>query len=605
MMKRNEKLIRTKLWQYLLPGIMMTAALQMGNIVDTMLVGNILGADAMSAVKIGMTIDNIMEIPGYVLGVGGSVAVGILLGKREREKANRVFSVTLAVSLICGVIFALLSVTSPALAAMLTGGNALTDDVAGFVFVTLLGAPVLSLALQFMNYVAVDNNPSAASAYVIVSNVVNLTLDYLLLKYTSLGTAGAALSTVLGYGLAMFVLIVYFRSPKRMLKFVNPFRKDMGESRNPDQDAKDARRPKGHAKEAFLLAASAGIPTLLYMVFITVKDLGLNTMIIRLIGNNAMAVYTVCANVVQLVMLLVGGIIGTIVSIGGVIYGEKDYFGIRSLVKNVLIYSYAVLALLLVVLLCFTRYVVALFGITGGPLLETAVPALRIFVFCLPFYLWNKFLTTYYQSTEKTKISGLVTSLQNCVAILPAAAVLVFAARSAGLDMLDALMASFIVSEIATMGIAWIYRKVKYPGQGVLLLPDGEDENILDMSIEGTMEDAGKIPREMIEFCREKGVDSSKANLLAVAAEEMIVNIIRYGGKKVNTIYVNLCITEHSMIFRIRDNGIPFDPTDYTVDSGEFEIHGIEVVKSITDKIQYMRVLDLNNSVVEIALGEN
>ena len=605
MMKRNEKLIRTKLWQYLLPGIMMTAALQMGNIVDTMLVGNILGADAMSAVKIGMTIDNIMEIPGYVLGVGGSVAVGILLGKREREKANRVFSVTLAVSLICGVIFALLSVTSPALAAMLTGGNALTDDVAGFVFVTLLGAPVLSLALQFMNYVAVDNNPSAASAYVIVSNVVNLTLDYLLLKYTSLGTAGAALSTVLGYGLAMFVLIVYFRSPKRMLKFVNPFRKDMGESRNPDQDAKDARRPKGHAKEAFLLAASAGIPTLLYMVFITVKDLGLNTMIIRLIGNDAMAVYTVCANVVQLVMLLVGGIIGTIVSIGGVIYGEKDYFGIRSLVKNVLIYSYAVLALLLVVLLCFTRYVVALFGITGGPLLETAVPALRIFVFCLPFYLWNKFLTTYYQSTEKTKISGLVTSLQNCVAILPAAAVLVFAARSAGLDMLDALMASFIVSEIATMGIAWIYRKVKYPGQGVLLLPDGEDENILDMSIEGTMEDAGKIPREMIEFCREKGVDSSKANLLAVAAEEMIVNIIRYGGKKVNTIYVNLCITEHSMIFRIRDNGIPFDPTDYTVDSGEFEIHGIEVVKSITDKIQYMRVLDLNNSVVEIALGEN
>lgn len=579
-MKRNEKLIRTKLWQYLLPSIMMTAALQMGNIVDTMLVGNILGADAMSAVKIGMTIDNIMEIPGYVLGVGGSVAVGILLGKREREKADRVFSITLTVSLICGAIFALLSVASPVLAEMLTGGNALTDDVAGFVFVTLLGAPVLSLALQFMNYVAVDNNPSAASAYVIVSNVINLVLDYFVLKYTSLGTAGAALSTVLGYGLAMFVLIIYFRSPKRMLKFVNPFR-------------------EGH-REAFLLALSTGIPTLLYMIFITVKDLGLNTMIIRIIGNDAMAVYTVCTNVVLLVELLVGGIIGTIASIGGVIYGEKDYFGIKSLVKNVLIYSYAVLAFVLVILLCFTQYVVALFGISGGQLLEISVAALRIFVLCLPFYLWNKFMTTYYQSTEKTEISGIVTSLQNCVAILPAAAVFVFAAKAAGLDMLNALMASFIVSEIATMAIAFIYRKVRYKNQGVLLLPDVENENILDMSIEGTLEDAGKIPREMIEFCKEKGVDSSKANLLAVAAEEMIVNIIRYGGKKVHTIDVNLCITKQAIIFRIRDNGIPFDPTDYTVDSDEFEIHGIEVVKSITDKIQYMRVLDLNNSVVEI-----
>ena len=69
-MERNEKLIKTKLWQYLLPSIMMTAALQLGNIVDTMLVGNILGADAMSAVKVGMTVDHIMEIPGYVLGVG-------------------------------------------------------------------------------------------------------------------------------------------------------------------------------------------------------------------------------------------------------------------------------------------------------------------------------------------------------------------------------------------------------------------------------------------------------------------------------------------------------------------------------------------------------
>lgn len=578
-MKRNEKLIRTKLWQYLLPSIMMTAALQMGNIVDTMLVGNILGPDAMSAVKIGMTIDNIMEIPGYVLGVGGSVAVGILLGKREREKADRVFSVTLAVSLLCGFLFSLLSVTSPALANLLTGGNSLTEDVTRFVFVTLLGAPVLSLALQFMNYVAVDNNPSAASAYVITSNVINLVLDYLILKYTPLGTAGAALSTILGYGLAMFVLVIYFRSPKRMLKFVPPF---------------------WHTKSEFLLAVTTGLPTLLYMIFITVKDLGLNTVIVRVIGNDAMAVYTVCTNVVLLVELLVGGIIGTIASIGGVIYGEKDYFGIRSLVKNVMIYSYSVLAAALVILFCFTEYVVALFGISGGNLLEISVASLRIFVICLPFYLWNNFMTTYYQSTEKTTLSGLVTSLQNCIAPLPAAVLFILAARAAGLDMLRALMVSFIVSEIVTIVIVFFYRRWKYKNQGILLLPGLEDENILDISVAGNIEEAAKIPREIMAFCREKGADGRKANLLAVAAEEMLANIIQYGGKKADTIDVNLCITEASILFRIRDNGIPFDPTDYTTDSDEFEIHGIEVVKSITDKIQYMRVLDLNNTVIEM-----
>ncbi len=582
-MERNEKLIRMKLWQYLLPSIMMTAALQMGNIVDTMLVGNILGADAMSAVKVGMTIDNIMEIPGYVLGVGGSVAVGILLGKRERDKANRVFSMTLTVSVLCGIVFALLSVTSPVLAEALTGGGSLTADVRAFIFVTLLGAPVISLALQFMNYVAVDNNPSVASAYVIVSNVINLALDYLILKYTALGTAGAALSTVLGYGIAMLVLILYLRSPKRMLKYVFPFGRG------------------GLASGAeFMLALSTGMPTLLYMVFLTTKDLGLNTMIVRMIGNDGMAVYTVCANVVLLVELLVGGIIGTIASIGGVIYGEKDYFGIRSLVKHVLIYSYAVLLVILIILWVFPQYVVALFGITEGVLSSMASAALRIFVCSLPFYLLNKFMTTYYQSTEQTKLSGIVTSLQTCVAILPLAVVFTLAAKAAGLDLLNALMAAFVASEIVTIVIAFIYRKLKYKDQGFLLLPEKEEEAVYDISAAADLEEVEKVPREIIGFCKAHQVDAGRANLLAVAAEEMLVNIIRYGGKKADTIDINLRIADDTLLFRLRDNGIPFDPTDYSVDSGEYEIHGIEVVRSITDRMQYMRVLDLNHTVIEM-----
>lgn len=582
-MERNEKLIRMKLWQYLLPSIMMTAALQMGNIVDTMLVGNILGADAMSAVKVGMTIDNIMEIPGYVLGVGGSVAVGILLGKRERDKANRVFSMTLTVSVLCGIVFALLSVTSPVLAEALTGGGSLTADVRAFIFVTLLGAPVISLALQFMNYVAVDNNPSVASAYVIVSNVINLALDYLILKYTALGTAGAALSTVLGYGIAMLVLIRYLRSPKRMLKYVFPFGRG------------------GLASGAeFMLALSTGMPNLLYMVFLTTKDLGLNTMIVRMIGNDGMAVYTVCANVVLLVELLVGGIIGTIASIGGVIYGEKDYFGIRSLVKHVLIYSYAVLLVILIILWVFPQYVVALFGITEGVLSSMASAALRIFVCSLPFYLLNKFMTTYYQSTEQTKLSGIVTSLQTCVAILPLAVVFTLAAKAAGFDLLNALMAAFVASEIVTIVIAFIYRKLKYKDQGFLLLPEKEEEAVYDISAAADLEEVEKVPREIIGFCKAHQVDAGRANLLAVAAEEMLVNIIRYGGKKADTIDINLRIADDTLLFRLRDNGIPFDPTDYSVDSGEYEIHGIEVVRSITDRMQYMRVLDLNHTVIEM-----
>ena len=50
--QRNERLIENKIWKYLLPGIMMSLALQLGNIVDTVFVGNFLGTEAMSAITL-------------------------------------------------------------------------------------------------------------------------------------------------------------------------------------------------------------------------------------------------------------------------------------------------------------------------------------------------------------------------------------------------------------------------------------------------------------------------------------------------------------------------------------------------------------------------
>ena len=44
---------------------------------------------------------------------------------------------------------------------------------------------------------------------------------------------------------------------------------------------------------------------------------------------------------------------------------------------------------------------------------------------------------------------------------------------------------------------------------------------------------------------------------------------------------------------------MPFNRTEYELDSGEFDIHGIELVKTISSGINYMRTMDLNNTVLE------
>lgn len=70
--QRNERLLNAKIRQYLLPGIMMSLSLQLGNILDTIMVGNMLGTDAMTAAALALPVETILQIPRYCLGTGGA-----------------------------------------------------------------------------------------------------------------------------------------------------------------------------------------------------------------------------------------------------------------------------------------------------------------------------------------------------------------------------------------------------------------------------------------------------------------------------------------------------------------------------------------------------
>ena len=53
----------------------------------------------------------------------------------------------------------------------------------------------------------------------------------------------------------------------------------------------------------------------------------------------------------------------------------------------------------------------------------------------------------------------------------------------------------------------------------------------------------------------------------------------------------------------MRDDGVPFNPTEYTAgDDGEFLLGGIAVIKAVAEKMTYTRVLNMNNTVIEVLL---
>ena len=577
--RRNNRLLNTKLNKYIIPGIMMSLALQLGNIVDTIFVSNLIGVEAMSAVTMSLPVETIIQLTGYCLGIGGSIAVGNMLGRRDKESASKLFSATFLVTLMVGIIFSVCAfpTAAPIARLLVPGGGILQNYTRDYIRISMLGAPVIGIGLLVVNYLGVENHPELASAYLILANVINLVLDYIFLRYTPLGVTGASLSTVLGFLFAMSIFVLYIRSDKRNIQFVRLKGKDFG-----------------IIKEALV----AGIPMLVFMATNFIKSLGLNTIIIHQTGEDGMAVFTVCDNVLLIVEMLTGGIIGVIPNVAGVLYGEKDYMGIRVLCKKMLKYSYIVLAAIFVAIMVFTEQITILFGSGGGELGRQMVYALRIFALCVIPYLWNKFIISYYESIEETAIASFVTFLENAVVILPATYVGICIFKQIYGTGVDGIAAGFVATEIITVIAGWIFRKIKHKNTSFYIVPDKNPGVNLDFSIKSTMEEAQTVNRRIMEFCKEKGVSANKANLAAVCAEEMTVNIIQYGGKTSNWIDINLCLEDDLCRLRIRDNGVNFNPLEYSHDYEDFDIHGIELVKKISKSMDYIRAIDMNNTII-------
>ena len=577
--KRNNRLLNAKLNKYIIPGIMMSLALQLGNIVDTIFVSNLIGVEAMSAVTMSLPVETIIQLTGYCLGIGGSIAVGNMLGKRDKESASKLFSATFLVTLAVGLLFSICAfpTAAPIAKLLVPGGGALADYTRDYIRVSMLGAPVIGIGLMMVNYLGVENHPELASIYLILANVINLILDYIFLRFTPLGITGASLSTVLGFLFAMGVFVIYIRSDKRNIQFILLKARDFVIIRE---------------------AVVAGVPMLVFMATNFIKVLGLNTIIMNQIGEEGMAVFTVCDNVLLIVEMLTGGIIGVIPNVAGILFGEKDYIGIRVLCKKMLKYSYIMLAFIFVFILLFTEQITILFGSGGGELGSQMVFALRIFALCVAPYLWNKFIVSYYESIEETAIASFVTFLENAVAVLPATFAGIYIWKQIDGIGINGIAAGFVATEIITVIAAWIFRKIKYKKSTFYIVPDKNPGTNLDFSIKSTMEEAQNVNRKIMEFCKEKGVSGKKANLAAVCAEEMTVNIIKFGGKTSNWIDINLCLEDDICRLRIRDNGVNFNPLEYSYDSEQFDIHGIELVKKISKSMDYIRAIDMNNTII-------
>ena len=584
-MLRNDYLIRKKFNSYLMPGILMAVAMQLGNIVDSILVSKFIDIDGLTAISLSMPALCFMQMFGFGIGVGGAITISVKLGKRQIDDASGVFSVCLISVTAVSLLFTALSffVTHP-LTMVLASTPELQALLEPYLFIFICFIPTLNICLVLSNIMTVDNNPKLGAAAFVVANAVNLIMDYIFLKYTDMGMTGAALSTIIGYGCGILLVIPYIFSKKRMLKF-------------------DFIKGLRQMKKIFPVI-KAGMPQAMYFVMTILKYYILNSFIQHTLGADNMSIYAVCLNSVNIVRLCIEGVIGVVQTIGGVLYGEKDYYGIRRLVRRTIIFTSVAVALLMAVFLIWPQLILTIFSFNKPALEAEAILSVRLFSFSFGFFAANRIVQVYYQTILKAKLSTLDTVLDGFVLLVPVSMLFIGSIGVLGVSI------ATIVTEALSFAVVCLYRIIqqkrgKLPQKGFLMISEKNGENLMDITVKSTDEQAVEISKQLIDCCKKNGVSSEKSNVIGIAAEELTTNIAHYGykGNKPSWIDISLSKVEDKLILRVRDDGVSFNPTEYSKEeSDEFLVSGIKLIKSIADKMTYTRVLNMNNTVIELAL---
>lgn len=581
-MERNAKLINKKFIQYLIPSILTIFAMQFASLLDGILVGNLIGSTALSASSMSVPILYIIQMPGLALGVGGSIVVASLLGKRDLDKANKAFSACLIYGIGVSLIFTILA---PIISRPISNLFApdLKEDIYQYVFISLLTDPIIVFALLITSFMNVDNNPRLSTIYFILANIVKISSMFLFISVFKWGMYGAALSTGFGFLVGGIIVFKYVFSKKRMLKFTFKIK-------NTFADLKESLKASGSLAVNFLLTA--------------VQMSVINIVIGKLVTSVAdLAIYGLICNMVFVFDLISGGIIGVIPTMCGIFNGEKDIYSLKSITKKIYLLNIASAIIITILIFTLPNVYLIVFGFNDPAYEDRANLLIRIFVFSFIPYELNRFTTSYYPSVNYNLPSYVTVFLREFLLVLPLSLFLLYGDGIKGYAIAQVLTESLTV--IITYVFIFIYERKRKVGKGIFMI---DDINYLsyDISIDNNIDNASIVSSEIADFCIKNEIDNRSAQMISLAAEEMISNIIVYGykNKKQKFIDINLKKIDDTLILRIRDDGMPFDPTKYKTDDDlEYTTSGIKLVEKITNKMIYMRILNLNNTVFEINLG--
>lgn len=567
-----DTLVSKIFFRMLVPTILTNLLSAVGAFSDTVIVGNIMGEAALSAVTFSSPVFMLINTIAIIFAVGGATAMNIDMGRGDRDSVNKIFTTAISTVTLLGILLGIICVVFIDGIIKILGANTETYQyVKEYAVVILGGFPVVLYNTCIAFYVRSDGRARLSMSGMLVAILANIVLDLVLVPI--IGIAGAAWALVIAQGLSAGIISTHFLSEKNTLSFV----------------------PKGIFPGQVLRVLKSGASTSLTFICQFLVILLFNHLIVSISGTKGMVVYTVIYNISVVALAIFEGMSQTIQPMVSVYYGEKNNCSMRRTMRVAYKTAAVICGTVILLLEVFPQPFARLFGVTDPAILEDAVMATRIYAPAVLLMTCNVLMSYFYQSTEKRFFSAMIV-LSRCLVALLACALLFTAFWG-----LNGVWSGYLAAEILTLllwlSVSALQARKKGLSRFLLLKEQGP---VFVCSFAGTLPDLSRTLLQAKAYLQNNGVETNRADKALLAVDKLVTNRIEHsGGKKRCSIEVYIAQESEALRVIIRDDGKSFAPAVFEPDGVKQEERDLYLVKKSAAFFEYRPTLGFNRTMLK------
>lgn len=422
-----------KLLRYTFPSIIMLVFTSIYGVVDGYFVSNYVGKTPFTAVNFIMPFLLILGSLGFMFGTGGGALIAKTLGEGEISKANRLFSLIVYTSFVCGIVMAVLGILFiRPIASMLGAQGQLLDDSIVYGRIILVAIPAYILQYEFQCLFATAEKPTFGLYVTIAAGLTNIILDALFVAVFDWGLQGAAAATAASQCVGGIIPLIYFARPNSSLLRLG----------RTQFDAKSLGKTCVNGSSELMSNISMSIVSMLY-----------NAQLLKYAGEDGVAAYGVLMYV-SLVSLAV--FIGYSVGTAPIIsyhFGAENHSELKGLRKK----SLRIIGIFAVIMLA-CSYILAkplsiVFVGYDQELLDLTSHAFSIFAFSFLFSGYAIFGSSFFTALNNGLISATISFVRTM--LFQVVAVLIFPLFLG----IDGIWLSIVVAELLAVAVTILFLK--------------------------------------------------------------------------------------------------------------------------------------------------